>query len=495
MHRSLGRTSTPAFLLWLYASNVAAQDVLFVVQDPVSLSSQDSLRTTLIDSWGFVVTLIDDDASQAAFDSAAALNDVAYASEETPDIPFGTKLRGTSIGLVIEQKQSFDDIGFASNFRSDGDTSIEIVDNTHYITQPFALGSLTILSGSNSLPYLYNTNAGGLVTLAHRPAEPSKEYLAVIDVGGALFGGGTAAGRRVKLPWGNNFFDFADLNGSGELILRRSLEWASSASQSADLEVAKTVDDDTPSEGDTITYTVALTNNGPDSATNVDVTDALPAGVTYLSDTVTQGSYNSGTGIWTVGTVATTAPDTLTIDVTVDAGTAGSTIINTASVAAIDQTDPNPGNDSDATNITVVPRLFLVKTAFLPDGTPITSGDTVRRGQDLKYLIYINNTSLARTDLSIQDTLDVTFGYQAGTIKMDNSIANCAADTCTEAEESSIFNAVDAAVASTDAVDGDEVSYSSGSRTIDVGNESAANAQLDIAANRVWAILFTVKMQ
>ena len=31
----------------------------------------------------------------------------------------------------------------------------------------------------------------------------------------------------------------------------------------------KLVDDSTPNEGDTITYSVILTNNGPDTATNI----------------------------------------------------------------------------------------------------------------------------------------------------------------------------------------------------------------------------------
>ena len=55
-------------------------------------------------------------------------------------------------------------------------------------------------------------------------------------------------------------------------------------------------------------YTVTLTNNGPDGTTNVGVTDLLPAGVTYVSDTTTLGTYDSGTGVWTVGAVAAYGP-------------------------------------------------------------------------------------------------------------------------------------------------------------------------------------------
>ena len=68
-----------------------------------------------------------------------------------------------------------------------------------------------------------------------------------------------------------------------------------------DLAVSKAVDNAAPNEADTVTYTVTLTNNGSNDATGVAITDLLPAGVTYVSDTPSQGTYNNGTGVWTVG--------------------------------------------------------------------------------------------------------------------------------------------------------------------------------------------------
>ena len=53
---------------------------------------------------------------------------------------------------------------------------------------------------------------------------------------------------------------------------------------------------------------------------------------------------------------------------------------------------------------------------------------------------------------------------------------------------------MDGQAAGTDAVDGDTVSYTAATTTIDAGNQNQANAQLDIAATRVLAVLFTVKM-
>ena len=62
----------------------------------------------------------------------------------------------------------------------------------------------------------------------------------------------------------------------------------------ADLALAKTVSNPTPNVGNTISYTVTLTDKGPDAATNAQVTDLLPAGVTFVSATPSQGTYDPG---------------------------------------------------------------------------------------------------------------------------------------------------------------------------------------------------------
>src|SRR5262249_32824978 len=80
--------------------------------------------------------------------------------------------------------------------------------------------------------------------------------------------------------------------------------------QQADLALAKTVSNVAPNVGNTITFTVTLTNLGPDAATHVSVTDLLPPGLNLVGATPSQGSYNAVTGVWTVGTVAPGAQKT-----------------------------------------------------------------------------------------------------------------------------------------------------------------------------------------
>ncbi len=136
--------------------------------------------------------------------------------------------------------------------------------------------------------------------------------------------------------------------------------------------------------------------------------------------------------------------------------------------------------------------LEIVKRSFELDSTPIPTGSTIPNFLEFKYLLYINNQGSATSDVSVRDVLAAAFQYQAGTIQVDNSVVECALTVCTAAEELTIFTAVNGAAFLTDAVDGDVASITGS--TIDAGNQNAANAQLDIAVDKVWAILFSLKM-
>jgi uncharacterized repeat protein (TIGR01451 family) len=130
--------------------------------------------------------------------------------------------------------------------------------------------------------------------------------------------------------------------------------------------------------------------------------------------------------------------------------------------------------------------LTLVKTAFLTDGTELTSGASVPKGTHVRFMVYIDNTTaVAASDVNVADVLDVAFSYQAGTIKVDNSEA-------TAATTADIYAAVNATSVLTDAVDGDVASITG--TTVSVGS-GTSNAQLNIAASMVWAILFETEVQ
>ena len=142
--------------------------------------------------------------------------------------------------------------------------------------------------------------------------------------------------------------------------------------QQADLSIAKTVSNATPNVGDQVTFTVTLTNLGPSAATNVTVQDQLPAGLSFVSATPSQGSYSSSSGLWNVGTVPNAAVSTLQILATV---VSPSQQTNTASILQSDQPDPDLGNNSATTSTNPQQAdLALGKTVSNP--TP-NVGDTI----------------------------------------------------------------------------------------------------------------------
>jgi uncharacterized repeat protein (TIGR01451 family) len=133
--------------------------------------------------------------------------------------------------------------------------------------------------------------------------------------------------------------------------------------QQADLFLSKTVDVSRPLVGDTVTFTVTLTNLGQNTATKVSVKDLLPAGLTFDSAIPSLGSYEPTTGVWIVGTVTTAVPQTLQL---LAKATVATPLTNTASINHADQFDPDLINNTASITITpLVPKadLVLSKTA------------------------------------------------------------------------------------------------------------------------------------
>ena len=92
--------------------------------------------------------------------------------------------------------------------------------------------------------------------------------------------------------------------------------------------------------------------------------DSLPAGLTFVTASATQGSYDLGAGTWVVGYLESGQTETLTIDASVNSGTAGTTITNTAGAVTIASPSDVVGSNNSA-SVDIFPIIF----SFTPDVT------------------------------------------------------------------------------------------------------------------------------
>ena len=177
-----------------------------------------------------------------------------------------------------------------------------------------------------------------------------------------------------------------------------------SIDSSADLSLIKTANTTDPVYvGDSITYTIIVTNNGPDTASNVVVYDELPSEVSFISSNPTFSGHSDTTYWWNVGSIADGESKQITINVIVNS--VPSEIIENTAYATSDTYDPTPDDNEDDEQTTMEDSadLSLIKTANPKVVTP---------GGSLKYTIVVtNNGPDVAVNVNVTDVLPdkVTF--------------------------------------------------------------------------------------
>jgi uncharacterized repeat protein (TIGR01451 family) len=126
-----------------------------------------------------------------------------------------------------------------------------------------------------------------------------------------------------------------------------------------DLVVVKDASSPTPLNG-TVTYSLAVTNKGPDTATNVQLADPAPAGISYLTATPSQGTCSVTPALVTCSLGTIVAGQTVTVGVTGKATQVG-THTNTATVTGAGGRETNPADNVDDA-VTVVPAPIVPPT-------------------------------------------------------------------------------------------------------------------------------------
>jgi uncharacterized repeat protein (TIGR01451 family) len=295
----------------------------------------------------------------------------------------------SNFGLGID----LGDDGVTFNHTGGSSTGPNLFQNFPVITAVSTSGSGTTITGT--LNGKANT-AYHLEFFANAAADPSgfgegQMFLGALDnvmtngSGNASFTTPVAA-----LPTGQTAVTATATDPAGNTSeFSQAKQATQSPGAAADLSIAVAAPD-TVRIGQLLTYTVTVTNHGPDAASGVSVRDSLPDGVTFVSATSSQGSIPTRSGgvvTAALGSVADGGRATVTIVVR---PTVWGTLTDSASVSGA-ESDPNsvnngPGPDNPAaTANTTVPlpsaELFVL----------ILAPDTVQLGQTVTYKVNVTN--------------------------------------------------------------------------------------------------------
>jgi uncharacterized repeat protein (TIGR01451 family) len=184
----------------------------------------------------------------------------------------------------------------------------------------------------------------------------------------------------------------------------------STANGNIDLTIAKTDSADPVIAGNTLTYAITVTNNGPSTATNVVVTDALPSAITFSSATASQGtvSNNAGTVTANVGTLAPGASATISIVTNIPSGITQQTLSNTATVTAT-ETDTNTNNNSSTQTTQAVALSSLSGFSYIDSNRNGVRdpGEAPLSG----VLIALSGTNFLGNTVALQATTDTNGQY------------------------------------------------------------------------------------
>jgi uncharacterized repeat protein (TIGR01451 family) len=151
-----------------------------------------------------------------------------------------------------------------------------------------------------------------------------------------------------------------------------------------------------------ITYTLTLTNSGNLTATNLVITDAVPANATYLGGGTLAGNVVS----WTVPSLAV-----------------GSSLTRTFSVTASQTITNNDYRVSSAEEVSATGTVSVV-TSIAPNLTIIKSGPTsVPANRPITYTLQVHNNGGLAANLILTDTLPAAATYITGGTLLGNVVS------------------------------------------------------------------------
>ena len=188
----------------------------------------------------------------------------------------------------------------------------------------------------------------------------------------------------------------------------------------ADLSIDKAVTSAEFKAGQQATYTLTAINSGSADATNVTVTDTIPAPLTLVSATPSQGSPCTGSPAVTCSLGTIPAGQSATVTIVVDIPSSATGVVSNTAVVASPDDNVQSSSDTETTTIGVMADLRIEK---------IDNIDPVVAGQDsITYTITVTNDGPAdAANVAVADTLPagVTLVSTSGCAEDPSGVPAC----------------------------------------------------------------------
>ena len=136
-----------------------------------------------------------------------------------------------------------------------------------------------------------------------------------------------------------------------------SVSWTQ-VSQIADLTITNAVDNLTPHPGGIVHFTVTVTGAGPLTSTHVSVTEILPTGLAFQSSSLTAGTYNTTSGVWSIPQLNVGQTVTLIVSASLNTSAGGQTLVDLATISSEDQVNQNSPTSAEV-DLSVQPTSFV----------------------------------------------------------------------------------------------------------------------------------------
>ncbi|WP_442506649.1 ELWxxDGT repeat protein [Novipirellula sp. SH528] len=226
---------------------------------------------------------------------------------------------------------------------------------------------------------------------------PLDMFLPIINLAGAddsLHASVSASGKKIAFSSMRNL-DGQNQDGSSEIFTAEAI----SPEVDISITISESVDPvNITSSAGSLTYVVRVNNLGTETATGITInsTLTLPSGVTIESAVASSGSFAGS--IWNLGTLSSGASATLTFTLAVSAtATAGNDVIaGSAMLAAIDQFDANPANNSAS-----------VATSISREASGVLNRETVNVAKSAEVVSRAANLNVPGLNANVLEGVDL----------------------------------------------------------------------------------------